>query len=57
MLSTKKLITWIVDRSRELGIKLTPGDIVLECWLINLGNTPCAAAVSFSAREPFEGAK
>jgi len=34
-LSTEKLIIWIVGRSRELGIKLTPEDIVLECWLIN----------------------
>jgi hypothetical protein len=34
-LSTEKLIIWIVGRSKELGIKLTPEDIVLECWLIN----------------------
>jgi hypothetical protein len=34
-LSTEKLIIWIVGRSRELGVKLTPEDVVLECWLIN----------------------
>ena len=34
-LSTEKLIIWIVGRSRELGIKFTPEDIVLESWLIN----------------------
>lgn len=34
-LSTEKLIIWIVGRSRELGITLTPEDIVLEAWLIN----------------------
>jgi len=34
-LSTEKLIIWIVGRSKELGLKLTPEDIVLECWLIN----------------------
>lgn len=34
-LSTEKLIIWIVGRSRELELKLTPEDIVLECWLIN----------------------
>src|SRR5258707_6014741 len=34
-LSTEKLIIWIIGRSKELGVKLTPEDIVLECWLIN----------------------
>lgn len=34
-LSTEKLIIWIVGRSKELGVKLTPEDVVLECWLIN----------------------
>ncbi len=34
-LSTEKLIIWIVGRSRELGVKLTLEDLVLECWLIN----------------------
>ncbi|SRR5712692_3240149 len=34
-LSTEKLIIWIVGRSKELGVTLTPEDIVLECWLIN----------------------
>jgi hypothetical protein len=34
-LSTEKLVIWIVGRSKELGVKLTPEDIVLECWLIN----------------------
>jgi len=34
-LSTEKLIIWVVGRSKELGFKLTPEDIVLECWLIN----------------------
>jgi len=34
-LSTEKLIVWIVGRSKELGLKFTPEDIVLECWLIN----------------------
>jgi hypothetical protein len=34
-LSTEKLIIWIVGRSKELRLKLTPEDIVLECWLIN----------------------
>jgi hypothetical protein len=34
-LSTEKLIIWIVGRARELGIKLTLEELVLECWLIN----------------------
>lgn len=34
-LSTEKLIIWIVGRSKELELKLTPQDIVLESWLIN----------------------
>ncbi|HVU08023.1 MAG TPA: hypothetical protein VHG89_05715 [Verrucomicrobiae bacterium] len=34
-LSTERLIIWIVGRSKELGLKLTPEEIVLECWLIN----------------------
>lgn len=34
-LSTEKLVIWIVGRSKKLGLKLTPEDIVLECWLIN----------------------
>lgn len=34
-LSTEKLIIWIVGRSRELGLKLSLEDLVLECWLIN----------------------
>ena len=34
-LSTEKLIIWIVGKCKEVGIKLTPEDIVIECWLIN----------------------
>jgi hypothetical protein len=34
-LSTEKLIIWIVGRSKELGIKLTLEELVLECWLVN----------------------
>ena len=34
-LSTEKLIIWVIGRSKELGLKLTPEDIVLKCWLIN----------------------
>jgi hypothetical protein len=34
-LSTEKLIIWIVGRSKDLSLKLTPEEIVLECWLIN----------------------
>src|SRR6266568_6237023 len=34
-LSTEKLIIWIVGRSRELGVKLSLVELVLECWLIN----------------------
>ncbi len=34
-LSTEKLVIWVIGRSKELGLKLTPEDIVLECWLIN----------------------
>ncbi len=34
-LSTEKLIIWIVGRARELGIKLSLEELVLECWLIN----------------------
>ena len=34
-LSTEKLIIWIVGRARELGVKLTLEELVLECWLIN----------------------
>lgn len=34
-LSTEKLIIWVIGRSKELGLKLTPENIVLECWLIN----------------------
>ena len=34
-LSTEKLIIWIVGQARELGIKLTLEELVLECWLIN----------------------
>lgn len=34
-LSTEKLIIWIVGKSKEDGLRLTPEDIVLECWLIN----------------------
>ncbi len=34
-LSTEKLIVWIVGKSRELNLRLTPEDIVIECWLIN----------------------
>ena len=34
-LSAEKLISWIVGRSQELGIKLTLEELVLECWLIN----------------------
>jgi len=34
-LSTEKLIIWIVGRARELDVKLTLEELVLECWLIN----------------------
>jgi hypothetical protein len=34
-LSTERLIVWIVGRSKEISLKLTPEEIVLECWLIN----------------------
>lgn len=34
-LSTERLIIWIIGRSRERGLRLTPEDVVLECWLIN----------------------
>src|SRR5882757_9006566 len=34
-LSTERLIIWIVGRARELGIKLSLEELVLECWLIN----------------------
>src|SRR3989442_7667038 len=34
-LSTEKLVIWIIGKSRELGLKLTPEEVVLECWLIN----------------------
>jgi hypothetical protein len=34
-LSTEKLIIWIVGRARELGVKLSLEELVLECWLIN----------------------
>src|ERR1700724_250777 len=34
-LSTEKLIIWVVGRARELGIKLSLEELVLECWLIN----------------------
>jgi hypothetical protein len=34
-LSTEKLIIWIVGKSKNAGLRLTPEDIVLECWLIN----------------------
>src|SRR5260370_32111928 len=34
-LSSEKLIIWIVGRARELGIKLSLEELVLECWLIN----------------------
>ena len=52
-LSTERLIIWIVGRSKELGLKLTPEEIVLECWLINpekhslrgFGQFPCSQTV------------
>ena len=34
-LSTEKLIIWIVGKSNELKKKLSPEEIVIECWLIN----------------------
>ncbi|TAK59464.1 MAG: hypothetical protein EPO24_07610 [Bacteroidetes bacterium] len=34
-LSTEKLIIWVIGRSHELGLRLTPEEIVIECWLIN----------------------
>jgi len=34
-LSTEKLIIWVVGRARELGVKLSLEELVLECWLIN----------------------
>ncbi len=34
-LSTERLIIWVIGKGRELGMKLTPEQLVLECWLIN----------------------
>ncbi len=34
-LSTEKLIIWIIGKSKEFNLKITPEDIILECWLIN----------------------
>lgn len=34
-LSTERLIIWVVGSSREKKIKLSPEDIVIECWEIN----------------------
>src|SRR5438477_2075758 len=34
-LSTERLIIWVIGKGRELGVKLTPEQLVLECWLIN----------------------
>lgn len=34
-LSTEALILWIVGKSQEKKLKLSPEEIVLECWLIN----------------------
>jgi hypothetical protein len=34
-LSTERLIIWIVGRAKEKGLKLSPEDIVIECWQIN----------------------
>lgn len=34
-LSTEKLIIWIIGRAKELEIKLSAEEIVLECWQIN----------------------
>src|SRR5438094_8517852 len=34
-LSTERIIIWGIGKGRELGVKLTPEQLVLECWLIN----------------------
>lgn len=34
-LSIQRLVIWIVGKSQEMNMKLTPEEIVLECWLIN----------------------
>ncbi len=34
-LSTERLIIWVVGKAKELGLKLSPEDIVIECWQIN----------------------
>lgn len=34
-LSTENLILWVVGKSRELGLKYSYEDIVIQCWLIN----------------------
>jgi hypothetical protein len=34
-LSTERLIIWVLGKSKELNIKLSKEDIVIECWMIN----------------------
>ena len=34
-LSTERLIIWVVGKSKELSLKLSSEDIVIECWRIN----------------------
>ncbi len=34
-LSTERLTIWIVGKAKEMSMKLSPEDIVIECWLIN----------------------
>src|SRR6266404_5999426 len=34
-LSTERLIIWIVGKTKEMNLKLSSEDIVIECWQIN----------------------
>ena len=34
-LSTERLIIWIVGTAKENSLKLSSGDIVIECWQVN----------------------
>ena len=36
-LSTERLIIWIIGKSKELGLKLSAEDIVIESWRLNPG--------------------
>ena len=35
ILSTERLIIWIVGKAKEKNMKLSAEDIVIECWLVN----------------------